>query len=859
MPLIDLARIEYKGTNRSSDFYVGAVVNSSSGPKEVKVISNEIDLDTYFPNLEYREGYVKLLKAGANLALKRINNEGTRLSTLRLTNNPNLRYVYPKVYDSIEYEPTLETDFYSGILIDSLNPNNTLDPLDLYPGSEVTISGIIYGSYNVGDTIKAKINNVLYITQLDQEGKFTLVLNGVDFKEDEYSRLEVTLVTLNGIDLTEVKTHLDYSLSGYENIFVDLDQIELIDNNSLPAGVTTYEVRGVISGDFKDNDLVELIINGNSYFTNCDYRGEFIGVLSLSDVLQSNKIEVIATTNNSYRPFKAYNYIEYKTDYLDLDLNSTVEHRDAYIEMQTLNTKTLVYNIDFGTSDMFPEDYLIIPRSNPANWNSNVMIYFVSELDSTMTPDDFVNPVPISSVSSPQWKLIIPDDHEAKELLRSNRAKYIYDLFTGAISGMDSGVIKNLCTLDEINNRVTLVFSTPVSDIKYYQSNDPSTPFSVTSDEERTNELLVQFSRLDSVISFKTLIEGSLEIKLKLTHIDGYKFYLEETYKDSSNTYLISLYASDKDYNGENIFVEDIINYTSTFIRSVVHINNSIESYLSTGVGFSPLDAKGLEGEYLVSKGLEGVNNISDLGTYESSIDALFESDMDLNLFLTDVFNEKEYLEKLQPKLESHQVMAMTNIPDSVLEGISSDGEFSDRIDLFMLPDSKREFLIYCFGESLLNDLHYIPSSFYQARELIAGNFVGSIKDNIISSYLSDSERSILDKKYINYLEETDSTYNITYISNLPIYLEPIYLLTSIYAKQYLTRFMRSKIGEFGLDVYFEVKQEIANIVTYTSLISKLKIDKFYIEGNKLEVIFLLELTGLVGKTLSINISLNIN
>jgi hypothetical protein len=137
MPLIDLARIEYKGTNRSSDFYVGAVVNSSSGPKEVKVISNEIDLDTYFPDLEYREGYVKLLKAGANLALKRINNEGTRLSTLRLTNNPNLRYVYPKVYDSIEYEPTLETDFYSGILLDQLNPNNILDPLDLYPGSEL--------------------------------------------------------------------------------------------------------------------------------------------------------------------------------------------------------------------------------------------------------------------------------------------------------------------------------------------------------------------------------------------------------------------------------------------------------------------------------------------------------------------------------------------------------------------------------------------------------------------------------------------------------------------------------------------------------------------------------------------------
>jgi hypothetical protein len=65
--------------------------------------------------------------------------------------------------------------------------------------------------------------------------------------------------------------------------------------------------------------------------------------------------------------------------------------------------------------------------------------------------------------------------------------------------------------------------------------------------------------------------------------------------------------------------------------------------------------------------------------------------------------------------------------------------------------------------------------------------------------------------------------------------------------------------GNLWLGVYFEVKQEIANIVTYTSLISKLKIDKFYIEGNKLEVIFLLELTGLVGKTLSINISLNIN
>lgn len=859
MPLIDLARINYQGVSQSSNFYIGSIVNSSSGPKELKIISNELDLDTYYPNLTYREGYLKLLNSGANLVLKRINNKNTRLATLRLTSNEFLRYVYPTVYDSIDYTPRDDNDFESGILIDPIGTNNILNPLDLYPGNMIPISGIIYGSFSEGDSITLTVNSVIYSTQLTPEGKFTFLVDGTNLKDDLFTRLNFELLTSNGIELVSIINYLDYSITGSSNIFINFDEIGLIDFHSLPLGVTTYIIRGVVSGYFNTNDVIDITVNGNNYSTQCDMRGEFYCTLNLTDVLNSNFIEGVVTTYSGINSFKAYNKVSYETDYLNLDLSSINEHKDAYIEMQTLGNKTLVYDIDFGTSELVSEDYLIIPRSNVANWNSNVMIYFVPEDESTMTPDDFANPVPINSVSSPQWKRIIPSDPTAKELMRSERAKFVYDLFTGVHSGMDSGVIKHLCKLDEVNNKVTLVFSTPVSDIRYYQSNDPNdNPFTVSANSEYTNELLVRFSRVDSVVSFKTLIEGDIEIKIKLTHIEGFKFYLEETYRDRSNTYLVSLYASDRDYNGENIFIEDVINYSSSFIRCFVHVNNKIESGEYTSIMASKL-----EGEYLVTKGLEGENNLSDLTPYESSLEDLFTSDTELNLFITDVFNEKEYLDKLIPYLESSQVMAFTNIPDTILsplDQVSTDLiEFSNRLDLFLVNNSKREYLIYCFGECFVDSLHYIPSSFYQARELIAGNFVGAIRDNLIASSLSDSERGILDKKFINYLEETDNSYNITYITNLPVYLEPIYLLASIYVKQSLTRYLHSKIGEYSMDIYFGLKQEILMIRNYTTLIRLLKINKFSIKSNTLNVIFDLELTGLVGKTLSINISLNIN
>lgn len=884
MPLINLNKISYTGVVGNSDYYIGSIVNSSSGPKEVKIIKNENDLDTYFPDIENRNGYVNLLSSNSNLVLKRLPRVGSKESTLRLTRNPFLKYVYPEVYSDLSLDPKTEEESVNEIILDSTLINKLYFQEDLVTNRFTSIIGMISGLFNyngIQDKIYLYLNNETYLSSIDENGNFEFQVNEYDILTDEFTQFEFELITTDYSNPTldiSTKHFQDYSIQGVNTITLVINEFPFIDNIIYKDSFTssTYPITGRLDGDFNDGDSISIQVENNIYPTTCDYLGNFSVDVPVDVLLANEKIEGVATTL-ALSGGKAKYIMNYQSDNLEIDLESDTRYHDSYIELQKYGNRTLVYDIDFNASETINQDYIIIPSANRSHWNSNIFIYFLDEANPVQSPNLFTNnPVSLFSVSSPQFPVLIPTDPIAKAEWQDNRAELVYNILTeGSYSaipgemnfnGIDIGCIKSLCVLDKVNNKLRLVFRTPVNDISYYTSNSMTNKFSINSNLTESYKLLTRYSRWDSIISFSSLIQGSIEVEIKVEHIKGYQYYITEIYKDESNTYHVSLDRDDLDYNGNNIFAENVINGVSRYIKCVVHLKEYNQGGSLSGLAtyndiyFNPFsEAPNLTGTYILTKGSEGdILNTDE--SYIESVEEIFSSDNDINVFHADIFFEKFHLTTLLPYLKANQTVCVTSIPDTILnDRLSSEVDIENLLDNFLLPDIDREYILYCFGHCRVNEKYTIPSSFYTINKLITGDFAGPIEDNIVMSYLKQGEKDIFTKRYVNYMEESNGSYNVTYISNLPEYLDPIYLLSAIYTKQYFTRFLRSKLGMYPMDLYFKLKSKASSVKSYTSLISSLKIKLFKVEGNNLSVILDLELSGLINKTLALTINLKAN
>jgi hypothetical protein len=935
MPLIELSQFKFITTQQNSTYYVGAVVDSPTGSAEVKLIRSESELDNYFPDLLYRTGYLSLLNAGANLVLKNINSANDRSSTLRINKTKYLRYVYPKVYDSIDYTPRDPNEANYGLTIDPLSSyGDELDPESLYQGSVIEITGIAYGNYNISrsadsgitnDSVGIRVNDQYYSGSIDKDGVYKVLVPGDSLLNDPYSRLVATLYINDPLHTTRISLPLEYTLKGRRNINVIINEIGTLVPRVLLDTTKEYRISGYVKGNISTGDTVTIHLPATreDFIYTYDFsplppgstprvedsfdRGYFYMDIPIKSLQMNSKVEVVATVTDAegYR-YQAYSEQDYIKDYIQLDIDDK-NNVEAHIDIQSNGTKTLVYDINFGTSEMLPQDYLIIPQVNLTESTAfgNKLIYFMSE-DSPEepTPSGFRKPVIIESISYPPFKLIIPKDPDKKELMRKGRAKYIYDLFLGNVgeglpnTPLETGVIHDLCVLDEYSNSVRLVFSAPVDDISYYDSLS-SNPFRVTTNQEYSEELLTTYSRENAIISFSSVIEGPIDIRVKLTHVSGMKFYLEETLNDVSNEYFISLDRDEKDANGESMYAETILEDNSTWLKCIVHANNIYQ-----GQDFTPEESrewevilKGMEGSYIVTKGIKVMSDLERVQAYEDAVAQLFSSDLYVNSMMCDVFSDLNYLPILAPYLAENNVMAFCNIPDSLLlpdlgtkltkgyEDLKRDDyklylktrttleaiDYADfrsdsyedllkkRLSSVLLPDKLREYILYSFGEADLGGQEYLPISFIMAREVMSGRFVARIGANILASDLRLEEKAVFTSSYVNYLEESENGYIIPYINNLPRYLEPIYLLISTFIKQNLTRYLRNKIGEYNTKIYRDLKVEMARLTEYTPLITSLRLASFVPTDNKLEVKFHLELDGLINRILSLNINLNIN
>jgi hypothetical protein len=373
MPLIELSQFKFITTQQNSTYYVGAVVDSPTGSAEVKLIRSESELDNYFPDLLYRTGYLSLLNAGANLVLKNINSANDRSSTLRINKTKYLRYVYPKVYDSIDYTPRDPNEANYGLTIDPLSSyGDELDPESLYQGSVIEITGIAYGNYNISrsagsgipnDSVGIRVNDQDYSGSIDKDGVYKVLVPGDSLLNDPYSRLVATLYINDPLHTTRIPLPLEYTLKGRRNINVIINEIGTLVPRVLLDTTKEYRISGYVKGNISTGDTVTIHLPATREYFIYTYdfnplppgstprvedsfdRGYFYMDIPIKSLQMNSKVEVVATVTDAegYR-YQAYSEQDYIKDYIQLDIDDK-NNVEAHIDIQSNGTKTLVYDI----------------------------------------------------------------------------------------------------------------------------------------------------------------------------------------------------------------------------------------------------------------------------------------------------------------------------------------------------------------------------------------------------------------------------------------------------------------------------------------------------------------------------------
>lgn len=615
------------------------------------------------------------------------------------------------------------------------------------------------------------------------------------------------------------------------------------------------------------------------YYYGLKYRSGIKELLNSGANLLIKRLNRSGTSNSTLRLLD-HNKLKYtypkdyrsidpigEVELVDLDpYNDVLSTRGLGDSIQYNRSHTYNYVIDFNDSDMMNRDYLAIPKYNNSNLDNSVLFYFTdfepTNGSSMESPDEFDPPVTLDSVGIDTIAINSQDP-----FLKNRRAKIIYDWYLGnlftdpryfIVNGYgDPNVIPSLCEYNEEDNKVTLVFRKPVSNIKYSNSLG-NTKFEVSSDEYIDYDLLTNASLSNSVVSFESVLVGKSQLKLKLTHLKGYIFILDINYRDSESSFEVSLDRDDIGFDGESLFIEDVLSKEYDLLKCHVNLGNRIES---TGNDHYPIsEAKNLSGTYYVSKGKLG--DESPVYNYDlnymnypfyKSVDEIIESDVTSNLFMFNEFTDLNYQKYANDLLiRKNNMIGLVSVPDKVITNFPQ----IDELESYLLPKSDRSNLIYVLGDSDVG-LEFIPNTYYYALIGVTNRFNKTIQDNKFISELSINDKEILDYYKINYLENDIDKYYINFIHNYSEFLDPSYLYVSNYIYCYIERLLKSNLSMYSKTLGRKLSTEISVLSNYSNLIKNLKIGNFEVNKNEVNITIDLSLEGLTRRIIEMRITIN--
>ena len=552
--------------------------------------------------------------------------------------------------------------------------------------------------------------------------------------------------------------------------------------------------------------------------------------IEFSNVPTANRVSLLSTSQDRY------------SDFIE-DININESH-------------TYTITLDFNGSQIADEDYIVIPIYYPGDpdYDNGVIFYFTdlnpSNPGDRKYPNDFSPSVELDTLGSKSVGIDI-NNNDA-----SSRAELIYNWYVGNLaqdptkynilgSQGDSNLVIDQTILDTVNNKLTLVFYKPIRHVRYHKSNSPN-PFRVGVDRYKTQDLIAESNLEGSIVTFKSMLVGDIDQRITLIHKKDFRFELLTTLEgDASDIFYVSLDRNEGLYNGESIFIEDVLKRESQFIKSSVHLGTKIDEGL-----FTVEDAVKLAGEYPLGYGSRGnlIPNAPGESIYENTINTLIDSEIDSNLFLFDSnrnITEQKYV--IDNYLTPNTIIGIYNLRESQLENIPE----------HIVSDRDREFVLYTAGDSgVTYTSSIIRNNYFYAYGCISGDFQHEIPKNIFPNQGNTSINDLARYK-INTLNNNLASYFVDSIINLDSFTEPQYLLVGSYIKVRLTRYLRNNLGQQPIKLRELLETEVSETSEYSTLISGININSFTQTDNNLQVSVNVELLNLVGQSIDLQININ--
>ncbi|MCP4273913.1 MAG: Ig-like domain-containing protein, partial [Gammaproteobacteria bacterium] len=129
----------------------------------------------------------------------------------------------------------------------------------------VTVSGSVTAPLASGDAVKVTVNGVVYKTTVDEEGNWSVKVNGSDLIEDD--TVDVEVLRANTV-LAQKEVEYDVDLVANGDVILD----NITDDNILTAAEASgnVTVSGSVTEEFAEHDSIKVIVNGHTYTTTVD-------------------------------------------------------------------------------------------------------------------------------------------------------------------------------------------------------------------------------------------------------------------------------------------------------------------------------------------------------------------------------------------------------------------------------------------------------------------------------------------------------------------------------------------------------------------------------------------------------------
>ncbi|PKA99303.1 VCBS repeat-containing protein [Flavobacteriaceae bacterium MAR_2009_75] len=208
------------------------------------------------------------------------------------------------------------------LIIDDITADNILNAAEAE--ADVAVTGTVSGDFSENDPVTLTVNGTDYIGTVDVSGNFRIDIPGSELAADADTTVEGSVSTTDTDGNTgtseETKT---YSVDTSTPI-VALTIDDITDDNSIDAteAASDVAITGTVTGDFNENDVVSLIINGNTYTGTVDSLGNFNIDVPGSDLVADDDTSIdisLATTDTAGNSSTVNETKAYSIDVVDND------------------------------------------------------------------------------------------------------------------------------------------------------------------------------------------------------------------------------------------------------------------------------------------------------------------------------------------------------------------------------------------------------------------------------------------------------------------------------------------------------------------------------------------------------------